>query len=552
MGSYVNILSLSASDINDTPLLVEHIPDSGTSWFNGQLADVWRINCSGLSQITIKYTVQPNLTDPGHGLRGYIGPDFAISAGEYVFLVPKDLTPISVGVSFDLPTGWNIYTPWIKENGGYNPAIPKTDIIDSLCTSNFALGKFDVYTQTIGDTKVAVAAYHEWPTSVKETLAQRCWNIFTYQTSVFGDSVGDDYLAIFCPPTSSGESIYSGEWSTSQGYSIDISYEDSYARHWYMFAHQTFHRWNAWAWGFVGPGWFLEGPNVFYEMKTIAKSEIPTGWSPENKLESYYSTYLNDYVGTGNDKPLTDSDNDTFITYRKSAMVSFLIAKEIYLRTSGQKTFNDYLKALFNKYGYQAPRLTETILMTELNSLTGTDFAQFFNDYVSGIAVLPMAWAFQDDDGDGFLNCSEIFCDTNPSDSSSKPQTADARIFGFADIKADGLSGTVNYTAGSPISIEVKLCPLDYTAQNADWWVLESTPSGSTNYYNLSAGSMFPGLSPTHQGPLFNLGTTTLLNTSDLSVGTHTFYFGVDLNMNGSLDMDSIYYDWVTVNVTGP
>jgi hypothetical protein len=42
------------------------------------------------------------------------------------------------------------------------------------------------------------------------------------------------------------------------------------------------------------------------------------------------------------------------------------------------------------------------------------------------------------------------------------------------------------------------------------------------------------------------------LNSSDLKVGTHTFYLGVDLNMNGSLDMGSIYYDSVGINVTGP
>jgi hypothetical protein len=54
---------------------------------------------------------------------------------------------------------------------------------------------------------------------------------------------------------------------------------------------------------------------------------------------------------------------------------------------------------------------------------------------------------------------------------------------------------------------------------------------------------------PTYQGALFNLGTTQLLSSSDLEVGTHTFYFGVDLKMNGSLDMDSIYYDWVRVVV---
>ena len=120
------------------------------------------------------------------------------------------------------------------------------------------------------------------------------------------------------------------------------------------------------------------------------------------------------------------------------------------------------------------------------------------------------------------------------------------------NIKANNQEGQISITSGTPVSIIVSLNPGNNAGQNADWWVAESTPSGSFNYYNLSTGSMVPGLSPTHQGPLFSLASTQLFNRSDLTVGTHTFYFGVDLNMNGSLNTDSLYYDWVSINVTAP
>ena len=121
-----------------------------------------------------------------------------------------------------------------------------------------------------------------------------------------------------------------------------------------------------------------------------------------------------------------------------------------------------------------------------------------------------------------------------------------------ADIKVNDVDGPITVSSGATISISVSLDPGSHSGENADWWVAESTPSGSFNYYNLSTGSMVPGLSPTHQGPLFSLASTQLFNRSDLTVGTHTFYFGVDLNMNGLLDMNSIYYDRVIINVTGP
>ena len=75
------------------------------------------------------------------------------------------------------------------------------------------------------------------------------------------------------------------------------------------------------------------------------------------------------------------------------------------------------------------------------------------------------------------------------------------------DIKANSENGPITVSLNTPVSIGVNLNSDILVGQNADWWVAESTPSGTFNCYNLSAGAMVPGLSPTYQGPLFNLGT---------------------------------------------
>lgn len=117
------------------------------------------------------------------------------------------------------------------------------------------------------------------------------------------------------------------------------------------------------------------------------------------------------------------------------------------------------------------------------------------------------------------------------------------------DVKANGEGGSITVSSGTPVSITLSLDPDNLSGQNADWWVAESAPDGFFYYFDLSTGSMVQGLLPTYQGPLFSFGTTQLLNSFNLTVGTHTFYFAVDMNMNGQLDMDSIYYDWVNVIV---
>ena len=118
------------------------------------------------------------------------------------------------------------------------------------------------------------------------------------------------------------------------------------------------------------------------------------------------------------------------------------------------------------------------------------------------------------------------------------------------DVKANGQDGPIVVSQSTPISIEISLDPGDKTGQNADWWLVELTPSEAINYFDLYTGSMVPGLLPTYQGPLFGFGSVPLFNSPNLTVGTHIFCFGVDINMDGSLNADSLYYDCVSVNVT--
>jgi len=117
------------------------------------------------------------------------------------------------------------------------------------------------------------------------------------------------------------------------------------------------------------------------------------------------------------------------------------------------------------------------------------------------------------------------------------------------DIKANGSDNSITVSEGAPVAITISLDPGSQVAQNADWWVLESAPDG-WYYYDVIGGfwSFLPGLSVTYQGPLFNLASFGVLNTSELPVGTYTFYFGVDMTMNGLVDVP-LFYDYVGVSV---
>ena len=118
----------------------------------------------------------------------------------------------------------------------------------------------------------------------------------------------------------------------------------------------------------------------------------------------------------------------------------------------------------------------------------------------------------------------------------------------IVDIKANGLDSPITVGYGSNLLIELSLDPRFEAGNSADWWVLAGSPFGWYRY-NLGILNFVPGFGVSYQGPLSPFGPYTAYNGTTLPAGSYTLYFGVDMEMDGDLDMDSIYYDFVDVTV---
>jgi len=121
------------------------------------------------------------------------------------------------------------------------------------------------------------------------------------------------------------------------------------------------------------------------------------------------------------------------------------------------------------------------------------------------------------------------------------------------DIKANGSDGPVDLSYGETLSVTIELDPGDYTDYQADWWCVAEVPFPPWwYYYDAITEDWLSGFKVSYQGPLFELTPPSeVLNTSDLPIGSYTFYFGVDTNRNGNLD-EPLYYDSVEVDITPP
>ena len=122
------------------------------------------------------------------------------------------------------------------------------------------------------------------------------------------------------------------------------------------------------------------------------------------------------------------------------------------------------------------------------------------------------------------------------------------------DIKANNSAGPITIGTSDSLSISISHNARSSLGVDCDWWVATATPFGwycfdaSTMSWDY-AGSSYTDLSPMNQGSLFDLTTFEVLNMSGLPVGTYTFYFAVDTNMDGSLSMEQIYNDSVDVKI---
>ncbi|MGE0087640.1 MAG: serpin family protein [Desulfococcaceae bacterium] len=113
-------------------------------------------------------------------------------------------------------------------------------------------------------------------------------------------------------------------------------------------------------------------------------------------------------------------------------------------------------------------------------------------------------------------------------------------------ITVNGMAGTVHIAEDSAVTISVQLSPGTEEGQEADWWIAVSA-FGRWYGYNLSGEFSDLGDSPdigsfrpVYQGALFTLPSSLILEIPQMPAGTYSLYFGVDMNMNGNLDADSL------------
>ena len=123
-------------------------------------------------------------------------------------------------------------------------------------------------------------------------------------------------------------------------------------------------------------------------------------------------------------------------------------------------------------------------------------------------------------------------------DDSEPPPLPTGSYGPMPDIKANGESGPLTVSQGTPVSITVSLDPGNRPLKKADWWVVAHTPfAPPDNWYSyIYPDGWQSGIHTCVQMPPFQIPPPFEVLNMALPAGEYTFYFALDENADGIVD----------------
>jgi predicted metalloprotease with PDZ domain/thioredoxin-related protein len=362
-----------------------------------------KFNTDSMKTVTIEYEADINvISDNSYQPEyvSYMDDEYGVFDGRALFLIPQDFHMVSeVNVNLNVPLGWEVLTPWQKGDNLSFTAESVEEVVDSV----FCMGQFQFAKRDLREHEVfAILCGGEGNGSRLERRADEMVEIFEDYITRFGDFPFRRYLAVFTEKTPDGRYI-TGSSAHVVGFSGPLAVDHSYI------AHEIFHVWNG---GIIDQetyyeGWFKEGFTQYYGYLTPYRLGFYSRDRFLRFLKRDYEDYLSRY-GTRDDMALTNVKEELarqeghrqldsarlWNMYYKGALVASLMDKEIRDRTEGMKSLDDLMHHIFQRF--RSEKYSSDDILVSLNKVTGSDFSDFFSDFVYAKSKLPPVDSYVD------------------------------------------------------------------------------------------------------------------------------------------------------------
>ncbi|MGI0490653.1 M61 family metallopeptidase [Alkalinema pantanalense CENA528] len=393
----------------------ESVTDLGEQLAFQKLAkNHWRVQTQSQSSIVIRYrvyanelTVRTNHLDRTHG--------YFNGAATFFYIPGYQTQAIEVTIVPPSPD-WRVATalPAIAEN------IYLARDFDTLVDSPFEIGL-----QTQFDFEV-LGKRHQWVIWGKgnlnpERLIADTQKIIETEAKMFGGLPYDRYVFLLHLTKGYGGLEHKDCCSLiydRNGFRKQKDYE-SFLQ---LVAHEFFHLWNVKRIrpkalenfdydqeNYTPSLWFCEGVTSYYDTLLPLRAGI---YGAKTYLK-YLSQEITRYLTTLGRfvQPLSESGFDAWIKlyrpdsntpnsqisyYLKGAMVTLLLDLEIRKRHHNQKSFDDVMRMMWERFGKDEVGFTPQDAKSLIESVTGADLTDLFDRYLHGLDELDFGAYFQD------------------------------------------------------------------------------------------------------------------------------------------------------------
>jgi predicted metalloprotease with PDZ domain len=374
--------------------------------------DTWRISTSGARTATASFdvyahelTVRTSHLDQSH---------LFFNAANVLPYTPDRMREPAL-VEIRVPDGWRIATGLTPVDGA--PGTFLATDYDELVDSPVHAGPDPIIQFTAAGKPHAIAT---WGRSNLDParLGADVGRIVEAQAALFGGLPYDSYTFILMLTGGARGGLEHRNSSSLMVPRFNFRAGRTYDRALQLISHEFFHTWNVkrirpqWnderfnyaAENYTGLLWAMEGITEYYTSLMLRRAGLI---SPDRYLEILTDEIreLADTPGRGLQsleeasfdawikyyRPDEHSANSSVSYYLKGMLVSLLLDLEMRRRSGGQQSLDDLMRLLWERHGQTGRGVPEDAYPRLVGEITGADWAEFFDRYVSGYDELDYA-----------------------------------------------------------------------------------------------------------------------------------------------------------------
>ena len=383
------VQNLRASEMNGTEVKLREVADSA----------VWRLADTTSRTIRLEYQVDLSYA---RSAWPYGNEQAATLQGEDLFTVSKALFIVSSVpgkriISFKVPAGWHVSTPWAPRSGSAQSFT--VDDNDSLIDNSLVVGPSAPAISRAGSFTFLLAALGKARPD-RDRIASALGSIVREYVRVFPQTPPGRYLmTLFRAPGRDAEA-----YGASAAFSEPDPLTDSNRILWAStLAHELFHAWNGHA---IRPAnysnlqWFSEGFTDYYATRSLARARVIDESLFIRKLEHTIGLYL--YFKTA---PAFDSVTLVSAGERKGRnrlgiydggwVTAFCMDTQIRAASRGARSLDDVMRLLYSRFGLTERAYSLEDLQAAFVEASGVRFDEFLTRYVAGQETIPVTECLQ-------------------------------------------------------------------------------------------------------------------------------------------------------------